>query len=426
MRKRLVSMLLAILMMLSLVPAVLAEGEGEQPAETPAEAVSETPPEAPAETPAETVSENPPEAPAETPEEEQPTGDAYIEQINADPTQWPKTMYVYTENGFPLNVRSEPAIRKNNKIGEIEFGAEVIVEGYVVVNTDWSVIRFKKGPDGLGYVMNRFLVAKKPVKSQKQKAAEKKANDDKLNEQLSSAQVFEKPFMAKIRATRTSGWINFRVGPAATTQRIASLEDGHSLKVVGMTKDWYQVVDMVSGKTGYVHKSYVTAVATPVPEEKQQLGRLSVNGDFALQCALPEGYQMQTVTAADAKIITSITSEDKEKPILYLSIAYNELYSDVARLNDLGEEDLKLLEESFTEMNDVELSYRETAYGTKLLVARETGSDTDFVDILTVYKGYSIEFVMTPNPEASVQELTDAQIQMCVDFLSELDFVEVK
>ena len=67
-----------------------------------------------------------------------------------------------------------------------------------------------------------------------------------------------------------------------------------------------------------------------------------------------------------------------------------------------------------------------TAYGTKLLVARETGSDTDFVDILTVYKGYSIEFVMTPNPEASVQELTDAQIQMCVDFLSELDFVEVK
>ena len=93
---------------------------------------------------------------------------------------------------------------------------------------------------------------------------------------------------------------------------------------------------------------------------------------------------------------------------------------------DLDEENLKLLEESFTEMNEVSIEYRETAYGTKLLVARETGNDTDFVDILTVYKGYSIEFVMTPNPEASIQELSEVQIQMCVDFLSDLDFVEVQ
>ena len=69
------------------------------------------------------------------------------------------------------------------------------------------------------------------------------------------------------------------------------------------------------------------------------------------------------------------------------------------------------------------IRYGETAYGTKLLIAREVGNDTDFVDILSVYEGYSIEFVMTPNPEASIQELSEVQIQMCVDFLSELDFV---
>jgi hypothetical protein len=45
------------------------------------------------------------------------------------------------------------------------------------------------------------------------------------------------------------------------------------------------------------------------------------------------------------------------------------------------------------------------------------------VDILSVYKGYSIEFLMTPNPSAKNQTLTDAQTQMCIDFLSELDFV---
>ena len=46
--------------------------------------------------------------------------------------------------------------------------------------------------------------------------------------------------------------------------------------------------------------------------------------------------------------------------------------------------------------------------------------------ILTVYKGYEIEFVMSPNPQAQNQTLTDAQIQMCIDFLSELDFIEAE
>ena len=51
---------------------------------------------------------------------------------------------------------------------------------------------------------------------------------------------------------------------------------------------------------------------------------------------------------------------------------------------------------------------------------------SDFVDIMTVYKGYSIEFVMYPNPTAANQSLSDKQVQMCIDFLSNLDFVETK
>ena len=77
-------------------------------------------------------------------------------------------------------------------------------------------------------------------------------------------------------------------------------------------------------------------------------------------------------------------------------------------------------------MNEVEISYKETGHGTKLLIAKETGNDTDFVDILAIYKGYFIEFNMTPNPKAASQTLTDEQIQMCIDFLTDLDFVEAK
>jgi hypothetical protein len=76
-------------------------------------------------------------------------------------------------------------------------------------------------------------------------------------------------------------------------------------------------------------------------------------------------------------------------------------------------------------MNEVEIEYRQTAYGTKLMVAREIGDDTDFVDILTVYKGYLIEFNMTPGPLAADQKLTENQIAQCVQFLSDLDFTPV-
>ena len=77
-------------------------------------------------------------------------------------------------------------------------------------------------------------------------------------------------------------------------------------------------------------------------------------------------------------------------------------------------------------MNQVVISYRETGHGTKLLIARENGSDTDFVDILAIYKGYFIEFNMTPNPKAANQTLTEAQIGMCIDFLTNLDFTPIQ
>ena len=367
--------------------------------------------------------------PAVLAEEEEPEGaPVTIEELmGLNPAEWPKTMYVYTENKGKLNVRSEPK-SGNNIVDKLDYAAEVIVESPVVINPEWCCIRNQKAPDGIGYVMTRYLVNSKPSDAEKVvKEKERKANLEELDRQTASFRALETPLLIVVRATRTSGWINFRTGPGVAADRIASLPDGRELKAIGETDKWYQAVDAESGKTGYVSKTYVTVLgATKEEPAKEQMGKLNVNGEFALQCKLPEGYSMQLINTLGTKINAFITSEDTEKPILQLSIAFDELFADVDRMNDLPEEALKGLEESFAEMNDVEISYKETAYGTKLLIARETGDDTDFVDILSVYKGYSIEFVMTPNPDAKDQTLTDAQIQMCIDFLSEVDFVEVQ
>lgn len=386
--KKIVSMLLVAALLLSALPAVLAE-EG-------------------------------PEGPAMTLEE----------MLGLNSGEWPKTMYVYTENKGKLNVRSEPK-SGDNVIDQLEYGTEVIVESPVVIDPEWSCIRSKKAASGIGYVMTRYLVNNKPSDASKvAEEKERKANLEELNRQLKSARSLETPLMLSVRASRASGWVNFRVGPGVAADRIASLPDGRELKAIGETDKWYQAIDLESGKTGYISKNYVTVLGSMKEEAaapaKEQMGKLNVNGEFSLQCQLPEGYTMQLINSLGTKIVAFITSEDGEKPILQLSIAFDELFANVDRMNDLPEDALKGLEASFTEMNDVEITYRDTAYGTKLLIAREVGDDTDFVDILSVYKGYSIEFVMTPNPNAKNQTLSDAQVQMCIDFLSELDFVPAK
>ncbi len=339
----------------------------------------------------------------------------------------PKTMYVHTDDGGRLNVRSEPRVSKKNLLGRLDYAAKVTVLGTVVVNGDWVVISYKKGPNGVGYVQRRYLSSKRPT--DKSKAQREKENREELNRQVASARPLANPVMLAVRAPRVSGWVNFRVGPGVAAGRIVSLPDGYQLQAIGETNNWYQAMDPQTGNTGYISKNYVDVLpepVTPVVAGKEQMGTLNVNGEFALQCKLPEGYKMQIINMLNQKISAFITSTDLNKPILQLSIAFNELYSEVERMNDLTPEALQALEATFTEMNDVNITYGETAYGTKLLIAREVGNDTDFVDILSVYKGYQIEFVMTPNPQSANTELTDQQVQMCVDFLSELDFVENK
>ena len=103
----------------------------------------------------------------------------------------------------------------------------------------------------------------------------------------------------------------------------------------------------------------------------------------------------------------ALVADDVTRPQMLLTIAFDEMFTGVERMNDLSAEELDTLKASFTDMNDVTFTEAETAAGTKLLVARETGSDEDFASILSLYKGYSVEFVLSPNPNAAEQKLTD-------------------
>ena len=170
----------------------------------------------------------------------------------------------------------------------------------------------------------------------------------------------------------------------------------------------------------------VLGCAASLAEEapaKVSLGTIDVNGAFALQCGVPEGYQVTTIDGDGEMIIAQINSEDKAKPVMYLVVAFDETYADVDRMNDLDEEALALLEETYVDMDEtVEISYGDTGYGTRLLIAKQTVNEPNYIDFLSVYKGYFVEFVLIPGEESDGR-LTDEQMAMSIDFLTELDFI---
>ena len=360
-------------------------------------------------------------------------------------------MYVKTDNGKELTVRAEPN-KKAKEVGKVQYRQIVYWDWSYAGNDGWSRIAF--GANNYGYVQSRYLVSEdpgpykkatkapatpkptkapatpKPTTDPKKQAEELKKQQAELDKELKSEKEVG-PFYIQVRTKRATGWVNFRVGPSTITSKITSFPSGKELIAVGETKSWYRARDPETNKIGYIYKSYTAKLNKQVITDEtaggtQNLGKLTVNGEFELTCKIPEGYKLQVVDLRGESIIASVTSEDITKPQMYLSIAYDELYGSVERMNDLSEDDLAVLEESYTSEYQVEIEYRETGYGTKLMVVKEVGNVESFVDFLSIYKGYLVEFNLTPNPKMASQILTDEQIQMCIDFLTDVDFNPVK
>ncbi len=149
---------------------------------------------------------------------------------------------------------------------------------------------------------------------------------------------------------------------------------------------------------------------------KTEMGKLKVNEAFSIQSRIPEGYTYMPVVETALNIV-GILSAGEGRPVVTVSIAYNEEYVDTERFNDVDEAVVEEIRESFREADEeVVFEDLQTAYGTRLLKVTGDG----FVDIYTIYKGYELEFVMTG------AELSAESVQMLVDFISDMDFVAVE
>ena len=158
--------------------------------------------------------------------------------------------------------------------------------------------------------------------------------------------------------------------------------------------------------------------------EKASMGVLKVSKAFDIRYSpLPNDYQL-SITRQDADYIhADIEAATETQPRMDLVNAFSDLWEGTEKLNDVSEEDLEAVRESFREeYPDAEFSFRETAYGTKLmLVTTPTGQDAY---IYTIYKEHEIEIhIFTGLQQDALEE---ADIERVVDFLSNMDFVQLE
>ena len=179
----------------------------------------------------------------------------------------PGVMFVYTENGKGLNVRSAP-VKDDNIIGSLPYGSKVDVTEF---NGEWATIRWG---DSYAYVQSRFLQWYKPspyypvtptaapTRVPVTPTAAPYVPTDTLatlNAEFRTAR-FVTPFTVSVRPARASGWVNMRWAPSKDTEVIAQYRSGARLTVLAETQSWYQVEDPDSYVTGFIMKAYVTRV----------------------------------------------------------------------------------------------------------------------------------------------------------------------
>ena len=173
------------------------------------------------------------------------------------------TMYVYTENGGTLNVRSSERI-ENNVIGTLPYGAQVTVRSSY---NGWSQILYPWINTVSGgyrvdyaYVQSRYLISVRPSPYPPTPAPDPVpagSTISSLNVEFRTARKVV-PFTVISRPSRATGWVNLRWAPSVEAERIATCPQGKELTVLAELSDWYQVQDPVTGMIGFISRQYVS------------------------------------------------------------------------------------------------------------------------------------------------------------------------
>ncbi|MBQ6383952.1 MAG: SH3 domain-containing protein [Clostridia bacterium] len=149
--------------------------------------------------------------------------------------------WVNCADGKTLNLREE-ANTKAKVVTRIESGKKVEILNAVGIPAGWTKVKFN---GKTGFVMTKFLVNAKPGKYE---ITERSDNFKSVTAYIVKAKALNQ---------KTTKSVCLRVKPNKTAKSIRRLAAGDQLKVIAAGKTWSKVVDMNTGKTGYVANDYI-------------------------------------------------------------------------------------------------------------------------------------------------------------------------
>ena len=118
--------------------------------------------------------------------------------------------------------------------------------------------------------------------------------------------------------------------------------------------------------------SCAAALAESTPEEDNTV-TINMHGAFIIKGSLFEGYKWQLSTeSTSSQLVGVFVSDDMTAPVMQLSIALDDSYGEVDRLNDLTDEELKALEATYAIDASVEITYTDGSFRCSAPTARFT------------------------------------------------------
>ena len=167
------------------------------------------------------------------------------------------------------------------------------------------------------------------------------------------------------------------------------------------------------------------AVVFAEAAEKQSI---TMTGAFSISYdKLPEYYAMQKLSDNKMEFTALLSSTDAAKPQLYLSIKFDDQWSEANTLEDITEEEMLALKDSFyrvSELDEGDLLFTEaeTGMGTKLLVVRDVNGSAGAV--FCIYMSHEVEIDLFPG--AAGNPVTEEDLQAVIQFITDIEFTPVE
>lgn len=146
---------------------------------------------------------------------------------------------------------------------------------------------------------------------------------------------------------------------------------------------------------------------------------IEMNEKLSVSFIVPENYEISENRYGDIFYATFTPLNGTDVGVV-LSVGASEEYLSRS-IGDLTDEELQnLIDVATGDFADPSVTVTETSHGTKLIVLDENSEYDEYAEIFTVYQGYFITALVQRDPET---QLTEAELQLAVDVLSQMEFV---